>query len=393
MKQATLLALAGCLILFPGAAEAKKKKLSREVVVVPAGETQNEDIATRGPITINGTANGDVVAVGSSVTIRGKVNGDVVALGGDAFVRGTVNGDLVAIGGNIDLDGTVSGDAVSLGGTITLSSTTEINGDLVAIGGSLEKPEGATIHGEIVSLNPNLGEMIRALSDKIPGIMGKLEDMDIDVPHEGKMHERHRRRHKDESPMDHFFNYIFFLLALGGLAVIHMLAALLFEKPTRRVAAALAGDFWKAAGFGLLAAICFIPLLAFLGISIIGIPIIPLLFLLIFVSMIMGVSAVSLLLSERLYPALKKPQPGVAKSVGAGFAVLCVFFIVGKVLTPLGGFFTLFGVILIMTNLMLLFAGILMGLGAVIMTRLGTRSHLAIVVSGAPTVKEESDKE
>jgi len=66
---------------------------SGDTVLVPAGETINDDVYAFGNnVIIQGTVNGDVIAAGSTVTINGHVTGNVMAAGNTVTVSAPVDG-------------------------------------------------------------------------------------------------------------------------------------------------------------------------------------------------------------------------------------------------------------------------------------------------------------
>ena len=92
--------------------------------VIAAGETVSEDLAIWG---------------GSLKVEEGAtVVGDVSVFGGTAVLNGHVEGDVVIFGGTASLAGTVDGDLVLFGGTLGAGSSADVDGDCVLIGGSFE---------------------------------------------------------------------------------------------------------------------------------------------------------------------------------------------------------------------------------------------------------------
>lgn len=90
--------------------------------VIRAGETVSEDLAIWG---------------GSlKVDEGGTVDGDVSVFGGTAILNGHVTGDVVVFGGTAEMAGDVDGDLVLFGGTLTAGASAEVGGDCVLIGGT-----------------------------------------------------------------------------------------------------------------------------------------------------------------------------------------------------------------------------------------------------------------
>ncbi len=78
----------------------------------------------------------------------------VVRLFSDARVNAgdRVEGDVVAVFGDVHIDGHVDGSAVAVFGSVTLSPGARVSQDAVAVGGQLVSPEGSAVGGESVSI-------------------------------------------------------------------------------------------------------------------------------------------------------------------------------------------------------------------------------------------------
>ena len=78
----------------------------------------------------------------------------IVRIWSDATVpAGTrVDGDVVAVFGSALVEGEVYGDVVAVFGSVRMKPGAKAEGDVVSIGGGIEQPEGATISGDSVQL-------------------------------------------------------------------------------------------------------------------------------------------------------------------------------------------------------------------------------------------------
>lgn len=82
-------------------------------------------------------------------------NTDRVRFGGDVRVdSGEGVGSAVAIGGSLNVDGILHGDAVAIGGSVTLGPHAVVKGDAVAIGGSIIQEPGAEVRGDRTEMIP-----------------------------------------------------------------------------------------------------------------------------------------------------------------------------------------------------------------------------------------------
>jgi pyruvate/2-oxoglutarate dehydrogenase complex dihydrolipoamide acyltransferase (E2) component len=97
----------------------------------------------------------DKVIFGGNFTLTSgeSLDGDLVVFGGNVVLESasTVNGDTVVLGGNITSNGTVNGNLVALGGFVELGNKAQVNGDLTVLGSSYEQAEGAVISGNIIT--------------------------------------------------------------------------------------------------------------------------------------------------------------------------------------------------------------------------------------------------
>jgi hypothetical protein len=84
----------------------------------------------------------------------GETVNDVQCFVCSVRVRGHVAGDIVTVGGAIFVEGTgfVGGNAIAAGGRIEAYSNSKISGDAVAVGGYVERSEGSAIGGDSVSV-------------------------------------------------------------------------------------------------------------------------------------------------------------------------------------------------------------------------------------------------
>jgi len=95
----------------------------------------------------------DRVLFGEDLVLLGEevVTGDVLVFGGDVHLHqnSLVEGDLLLMGGVLRAAGEVAGDIVLLGGSADLEASVAIGGDVLALGGSVVKADGASVGGAI----------------------------------------------------------------------------------------------------------------------------------------------------------------------------------------------------------------------------------------------------
>lgn len=292
-----------------------------------------------------------VTVVGPGLSVNVDESG-MVRMFSDAEVHEgeRVEGDVVAVFGDVRVDGQVSGNVVAVGGSVRLAPGARIDGDAVAVGGVLDQPAGATVGGESVSLGflplhwgvPTLGMMLGTV------LVGWLLSL--------------------------FMGWVLFLL---------------FPSRMLRTAVTASQRTGGSLVLGLISGPLLVIAIVLLMVTVIGIPIavlLPLLYLL-------GLWAGQLALTYALGCRLTRRRLGegdLMMPLVAGTVFVATFFVLG---TLLGGpegairtialFFSLLGVLLVM--------GLsLIGVGAFLLSRLGTRPRgldyrdSALVAAPAP---------
>ena len=286
---------------------------------------------------------------GARISSGAVVNQDVVSFGGDVVVEQNVqiNRDVVVLGGNLDLAGQVNRDVTVVGGNVTLEPTAVVQRNVLVFGGHTDKKEGAVVRG-----NMSRGEGYTTFYGpfSLPaalgsGVLGGLTGLMFGI-------------------VRNIF-YALALAALGALTVAFMPAQ------TKQVADTAQKFAMPSMGVGCLTSAVALMLGVLLMITICGIPFGVLLLLALFVAWLFGWIALGRLTGEKLMEAFKAREilPIVAVVVG-----ILVLAIVGMV--PIIGW------------IVGLFIGLL-GLGAVVLTRFGTRDYPTLTpapVAAAPSI-------
>jgi hypothetical protein len=234
---------------------------------------------------------------------RGSVHDIVKMFQGDLVVpQGTVvQGDVVNIGGSIDVEpgSVVQGDAVSIFGSTTVQQGAVVLGDTAAVLGTVDVERGGQVMGE--HINIGLGKFL------------------------GGSHHRAKPRSmlSNLGPFGLFPSLalfaVIYLLGLLGLRVwpdrIRSVGHALFEQPVRSFVV------------GFLCWLLLLPVIVLLCISIVGIPLVPLLPVAMFLGVVMGVSALALRMGEAM-PAGPGERFVPPAALGMGtIALLLVAFV------------------------------------------------------------------
>jgi hypothetical protein len=315
---------------------------------------------------------GGRVIFGNNFTLNAEetVGDSLVVFGGNVTTKNssTIKGDLVVFGGNAEVGGQITGNIVVLGGNANLTETAVVNGDMVYMGGSATISEGARIEGDVV--NPFGPEGFKTEFGRYPGEDSTVPPVPPVPPIPSVQVESgfSSVAHRAISAIEELVWTITVLIAL--VAVSWLVAAFMPEQmgvvgetiiksaPLSFGVGFLTTVVSIIVGIPLLITIClaFAPILAWLVMGI---------------AMLFGWLVIGQLVGERLLEATGRAYPNFITSTVVGTLVLTVV-VKMPVLSwiPCLGF--IFGLV---GGLLGLVVG-LTGLGAVILTRFGTRPYI-----------------
>ena len=290
------------------------------------------------------TLTGSLVLIGGNITIEedATVIGDVVLIGGNMQADGSVRGNVVLIGGNMELSSKVSGDVALIGGQANLTDTAVVTGDVTTVGGQLNRDPDAQIEGDVVNnAPPNFDNPPEV--PNVPNVPNVPSAPNVNVSFD---------------PLAGFFGVIFKALAMAGIAA---LLTLFLDVQIKRVGDYVVDQPLIAGSVGLLT--LFVSVLLILTI----LPI-----FVVVCAWILGIVALGQEVGDRFTRAINQTWQPILSTAFGTFLLTLVAGYVG--LIPCVGW---------LFNFVLTLAGI----GAVIMTRFGTRSGTgptSTVLQGAP---------
>ncbi len=238
---------------------------------------------------------------------------NLVRFGGSITVpEGQVVENAIAFGGDVTVlpDAKVVDTAVAFGGNVTVQAGAQIEGDAYSFGGKVVQEPGAIIWGENATFNDGHG-MMRG-------------------HHQGRSHR--------------LVNYYFSALFRVSAAVVAAILGLLILRTNSQFLPNLATELRQHPGltalWGLGAIISFGFVCVFLAITLIGIPLIPLLILTMMITTLVGSLGVALFVGQRL---VRESSGSMQKRFLLGLAALSVLTLI-PVLGGLAIFFiNLFG--------------------------------------------------
>lgn len=282
--------------------------------------------AHRGEVNVLAAVGGDLVAAGRDITLKGKVRGDVIAAAQNVEVLSAIGDDLRAAGQHIRVTAPVAGHIVAAGQSVTVSqgagdwawlagNTVEVLGD---IGGDLRiRAREITINANIEGNAQLVGnELQLGPKAKIRGDLRWFGDNEADISPEatisGELIEQPSRDIVEEIGAGGGFSFTL------SFAVATMALFLLFSGPLRASANRIASNPFAALALGVAVAIgmpvlalllVFSPLSAWIGVAVLGSY-----FVILFLSILAGLFAVSDLVLRKA-----RPNPHVWQALVAIF--------------------------------------------------------------------------
>jgi hypothetical protein len=290
------------------------------------------------------------VNVGGSVRVeKDETVETAVAVGGSVTVDGEVEEEVAAIGGPARINGRVGGDVTSVGSSVRLGPHAVVEGNVTSVGGAIHRQPGSIIHGttsEVPILPWERGHRVVFGPGWGPwGFWGGVSD----------------------------FMGSLMMLVLTGLLV--CLVLLVARRPLERVDRQLVAQPGQSAVAGILGVIFFWPLLfvvtILLIITLVGcllIALYPFLFLWIALLFLLGYTAVVYRLGRWLEVRFNRRFGGPYAVALAGLVAIQGWLVLGNLLDLLPG---PFGSMVWLFGLLLVTAAVIVGFGAVILSRFG----------------------
>jgi hypothetical protein len=320
---------------------------------------------------------GDQVVFGNNLELKpgDEVGGSVAVFGGNliAPAESTIDGDLVVFGGNAEVGGDVTGNVAVIGGNLTLGSTAVIEGDVAIIGGQANVAEGATIEGDFKDLHhfgfdDNADNFDSQTIPPLPPVP-PVSPVAPPAPSFSQGSDDGAN-----SVIEKIFGFVAYvvgtIVTLLVLAVISWLVATFMPEQMKVVGDAMVGYTAMSFGIGLITWVVAL-VLGFILLITICLAFIPLIaYILLGIATLFGWIVAGQLIGERLLAAIGRPYPSYVGSTVVGVVILTLVSQMPVIeMLPCIGFIPwllgmLLGIIVSIT-----------ALGAVILTRFGTRPY------------------
>jgi len=258
------------------------------------------------------------------------------------------NTNLIRFGGNVTVpENQTVENAIAFGGNVTVSPNAKVVDTAIAFGGDVILKKGARVEGDTYSFG---GKILQEPGAIVSGEKATFSDRD------GMMHGSNQVRSL------FFVKYFLGIVFRIGSTVVAAILGLIILRTRPQFLPQLATKLRQQPGltalWGLVAHVALVFVIVFLAITLIGIPLIPLLILTAIVTSLVGSLGVALLVGQRL---LSKSDRSLQQQFLIGMVILTVLTLIPF----LGGLFV--------------FLINLFGLGVILLWKFGTeKPQLAI---------------
>jgi len=321
------------------------------------------------------------VVFGGNLTLEAgeEINGDVVVFGGNVTLRpeSRISGDMVVFGGNATIDGTINGDVAMLGGNVKLGDTAVVEGDIGLVGGNASVAEGARIEGNVERIGGSYNGQ-EGFDVPIPPIPPKPAIPDTPAipdfpgqPEFGSPNWPNR--------VINFFEEVFGNIALIiVLATVGWLVASFMPQQMKTVGDTLVDAPVMSFGVGFLTTLVLVLLALTICLLCIAAPGL----LILFIAGLFGWIVLGQLIGERVLVASGNPAPNFTLATIVGVTILTI---VARM--PILSSIPCIGFIFWLIGFLVTLVAAPLGVGAVILTRFGTRPYYATTygTSGGPS--------
>lgn len=286
---------------------------------------------------------GDRIVFGGSYRLKdGEVHeGSIVSLGGSIIIDegAVVTGDLLLFGGNLILEGSVYKSVIIIGAVGKIDENAVIGGDLISPATVLDINELSEIGGQVYIENQIV-------------LIPEVPDIQIDPVIPVFSYQR--------SSNASIIWFLIRMLAVGALAIFTLM---FIPKQSEQIRSTMLSYPIASGGFGFLSLLILIPF-SLLAITIILSPLTLIYWILVFCGALFGWVVVGLEVGDRIAKMINREWSASIKA-GIGTISLAIFAtILGLVFWGIFGFVFVFIVVSI-------------GLGAVFMTRFGTKEYIS----------------
>ncbi len=312
------------------------------------GEVKGNVESDMGRVEVKGNVKGDVKGRMGEIIIDGLTGGNVETSLGRVIIGGTVGGDVDSGLGKLNIEGTVLGNVTSSGKVININGTVE--GDVNVPEGLVELGPEAVVTGRVYvergmvktspgaetgSIEVEKERTEREIEDLFSDGSFRFRDLEdafnIDISIDmDSITSTFREFRAPEIPVPAFWTgmgkTLFKLINMIVLFALSVLTFSLFPKNVNNVVEAIKNKTGNVILYGVLAALLSLPVIIFLFITILGIPLIFVQILLLGLAWILGYTGLSLWVGDRIITTASSTsqEANPLKKIGLGVLILGV---------------------------------------------------------------------
>jgi hypothetical protein len=349
-------------LVFPSPVEAKVVYQEKGEVVIAKGETLDDDLFVGSEsLLMDGSILGSVFVGTGRYTQTGSIKGDLVLGTENALISGTIGGDIYVGAGNVNLSkATVAGNVIGGAGSITIDKDSKIGGSLIAGTGDLKNyasvgrnvmagagtvlldgkvGKEVRVGGGEITLGPNaniagnfayaLGEESDNLTQDPKAVIGGSTSRYLEP---AKAREDMERAKADAYKMGHMAGRGWLVISFIGSLLVGFLLLKLFPKTSLNLSTQVKSDLLRSLGIGFLIIVFAAPVLLVLSLTVIGLPLAGLLFLLLLVAVFIAKVVASYALGRFVATQFNWNKMGV---YATAFVGLAIFYLL-RVVPPIG---------------------------------------------------------
>lgn len=308
----------------------------------------------------------DQVVLGGTYTLDAgdELDGSLIVIGGVVKLEpeSTVQGDVLVFGGNVTVEGRVRQNLVAVGGVVVLTENAEIFGDLIAPATVVRRDAGAQVYGQVIADTEGLDIEMPEIPD-VPDVpeLPEVREPDFFDTYVDSVSRVLR-------PITDFIGALIGSFALAAVAV---LVRMVMPRHTEKVSDVVQNQPVSAGGLGILTGILAVPVMVITTITIILIPATLVIAVALVIGLFFGLVAVGTEIGRRMAEGLNVTWKRPLQTAIGNFAIVFLISI-----------FNLAHWDWLATLLWIILGGI--GLGAVMMTRFGTRVYQGTAAQTAP---------
>lgn len=336
---ASLLAV---IVALPSIGHALEIRRNDNAVTVPAGETIDDSLLAAAPtITIDGNISGDLLAFGREVTVRGNVNGNLVTGAQRVTIEGTIGGSVIGAAEDLSFGNVrVGGDLYGFANDVEITRDANVSGNATAFAKSIEVDGGVGVDlrsfGETVRISGTVGDDVVARTgritlqpsarvtgdvtahvdsqDDVEIVAGAVVSGNVDT----QIVEREQRRNRYET----VGYYVSQIVRLGAMFLAGLLLFWLFPV-LREVSLPNVFAVLRSGAIGLAAAVTLPVAAVLLCITIVGIPLGILTFVLGAIGLYLSKIVIAQIIGRAVFRAPQGP-PHYAATLIAGLVIIIV---------------------------------------------------------------------